>query len=60
MDPIGNGLITFVNGLQSLIGVALSPFAIAVVVAISALAWLALIEIEELDRQGGKPEVGRH
>lgn len=60
MDPIGNGLITFLNGLESLLGALASPFAIAAIVVVVSLAWLAIIELDELSRQANKPEVGRH
>ena len=60
MDPIGNGLITFLNGLWSLVHSLASPFVLAIVVVVAALCWLAVIELDELSRQATKPQVGRH
>lgn len=60
MDVLGSGLITMFNGFVALLGTLASPMALAVVVVVASLVWLALIEIEELNRQGTKPDVGRH
>lgn len=60
MDILGSGLITLLNGFLAMLGALASPIAIAVVLCAAGLGWFALLEIDELDRQGTKPEVGRH
>ena len=60
METLGNGVITMANGALTILGMAASPVAIALVALAGGLAWMALIEVEELDRQGTKPEVGLH
>lgn len=49
-----------VNGLLTIVGALASPLTIALAISAVSLAWLALIEIDELDRQGTKPEIGMH
>jgi hypothetical protein len=60
METLANGLFTLVNGLINILHFALSPFTIAAIFLGFSLLWLMLLEIDELDRQGTKPEVGRH
>lgn len=60
MDALAAGLTALVNGLIALAGVLVSPVVGSLVLGALACAWLATMEIEELDRQGTKPEVGRH
>lgn len=60
MEILGNGLITLANGALSALLSLASPLTIAGVLMGVSLLWLALMEVEELDRQGSKPEVGRH
>jgi len=60
MNTLANGLFTILNGLLNLFHFAISPFTIAAVILGFSLFWLMLLEIDELDRQGTKPEVGRH
>jgi hypothetical protein len=60
LERIGYGLVTFFNGVTGLVGALASPLTIGIVVGSLCLGWLALCEIEEMDRQGAKPEVGRH
>ena len=60
MDSLASGLITMANGLLTMLGAIASPLALALFVMGVSLTWLALIEIDELDRQGAKPEVGTH
>lgn len=60
MEILGNGLVTLANGaLGALLSLA-SPLVIAGVALAAGLIWLALIEVDELNRKGTKPEVGRH
>jgi hypothetical protein len=60
METLANGLLTLINGLFNILDFALSPFTIAAIFLGFSLLWLMLLEIDELDRQGTKPEVGRH
>lgn len=60
LDALANVLVTLANGVMSLLSAAISPVLLGIVVGIACLAWLAGIEIEELDRAGTKPMVGRH
>lgn len=60
MDILGNGLVTLANGaLTALTSIADPVILVGIAMALSLL-WLALVEVDELDRQGTKPEVGRH
>ncbi len=60
MDILASGLVVIVNGLLTMLGAIASPLTIAGVAGVAALVWLALIETDELNRQGVKPQVGRH
>ena len=60
MDILATGLVVIVNGLLTMLGAIASPLTIAGVAGVAALVWLALIEVDELNRQGVKPQVGRH
>lgn len=60
MTALGNGLVLLFNGLVSLFGFLSNGITIAVIFVFLSLAWLAFMEIEELNRQGSKPEIGRH
>ena len=60
MDALGSGLVTLVNGLLAVLGALGNPVSLALVAIGASLAWLALVRIEELDRQGTKPTVTRH
>jgi hypothetical protein len=59
-ESLANGLTATLNGLLTMIlGIADLRVVLFVAVAASAV-WLAACEIEELDRQGIKPDVVRH
>jgi hypothetical protein len=60
MSILSAGLVVIVNGLLTMLGAIASPLTIAGAAGLAALVWLALIEVDELDRQGIKPRVGRH
>lgn len=60
METLGNGLITLANGAWVLLDVVFSPVTFVVALLAAGLVWLALIEVDELDRQGTKPEIGIH
>jgi len=59
MDALANGLVTILNGLRALGGGLLTATALMTIVIAVSLAWIALIELDELNRQGTKPEIGR-
>ena len=59
MEPLANGLVTVFNGLQTLFNGLLTPVVVMGIAIGGALAWLALIELDELNRQGTKPEIER-
>lgn len=60
MEILGNGLVTLANGAWVAVTSIASPITLAIIGMAVGLLWLALIETDELDRQGTKPEVGRH
>jgi hypothetical protein len=57
---LGAGLVTVINGVFAAIGLILSPVPLALFVTAAGLWWLAGIELEELTRQGTKPEIQLH
>lgn len=59
MNVFSNGAVTLFNGFLELVGAATSPMTLVGALLGVSLLWLALIEIDELDRQGTKPEIGR-
>jgi hypothetical protein len=60
MDTLSSGLITMANGLVDLALTVVHPLVFVAAALILSMTWLALIERDELDRLGTKPEVGRH
>lgn len=60
MNLIYTSLISFLNGLFLLVSKILNPILIITLLLALSLFWISLIEIDELDRQGSKPEIGRH
>ena len=60
MEILTNGIYTLLNGLLTFLGGLASPVTIALVISAASLAWLALLECDELDRQSIKPVVGTH
>jgi len=60
MEDLTNGLITIANGAVVSISNAMSPITVIAVLMLVGLSWICLIELDEVDRQGSKPEVGRH
>jgi len=59
MDALANGLVTVANGARTLADGVLTPVALMCAVIAASLVWLALIELDELNRQGTKPEIER-
>lgn len=60
MDAVATGLIAIFNGLWTLLAAVFSPLTITILVLIACGTWLAVIEVDELDRQARKPTVMRH
>jgi hypothetical protein len=60
MDTLGAGLITIFNGLHAAVSHVMSPVVLAICVLGASLAWLAAVDLEELNHRGTKPRVGRH
>lgn len=59
MDALANGFVTVLNGLLTMLNGVLSPVAVMLLVTAASLLWISLVELDELDRQGTKPEIGR-
>lgn len=59
MEPLANGLVTVFNGLRTLFDGLLTPVALMSIAIGAALLWIALIELDEINRQGTKPEIER-
>jgi hypothetical protein len=60
MNALGTGLILMANGLLTMLHHLADKVTLVSVLSVLSLWWLATIEIEELNRQGTKPDVGRH
>jgi hypothetical protein len=60
MDALAAGFYTIANGVLSIVRTLGSPVGVALILCAVSLAWLALVEIHELDRLGTKPHVTRH
>lgn len=60
MDELASGIITLLNGIWMALTSLASPLVLAGVAMAAGLLWLALIEVDDLDRQGSKPVVERH
>jgi hypothetical protein len=60
MDALAAGLTTIFNGIRTVVDGALSPIALTVLVLGASMAWLSAVDVEELNRRGTKPRVGRH
>ena len=60
MRIFSNSLITLTNGAFDFITRLFSPVSVILILLVISLAWMALLEMDEMNRQGTKPEVGRH
>lgn len=60
MDLLAAGFTIIVNGLMHLVGAIFSPTAVLLVVTGAGLAWMAVIEIEEMNRKASKPTTPLH
>lgn len=60
MDVLSNVMLTWLNGLIAFAHTFATPITFAVVVVFAGFMAFAFTDVEELDRQGGKPVVGQH
>jgi hypothetical protein len=60
MTIFSNSLITLTNGAFDFITRLFSPVSIILILLVISLSWMALLEMDEMNRQGTKPDVGRH
>jgi hypothetical protein len=60
MQVLADGLVTLFNGCYTAVMAATTPAALFLIVSGASLAWVARIEVADLDRRASKPEVGRH
>jgi hypothetical protein len=60
MIELGNSIITLLNGFIILLNSLFTPIFILSFILFISFLWLSLIELNELDRQSTKPEIGRH
>jgi len=60
MNVLINGVTAMANGALTALHDLASPACIAMVVAGVSLAWLARIEVDEMDRQATKPTIDTH
>lgn len=58
-ELLAAGAITILNGAWTAVTAVVHPITLAVLVLGASFAWLALLEADELDRQGTKPEIAR-
>lgn len=60
MEALGAGIALVANGALSLVSQVASFNVVVGVIAAASLMWLATMEVDELNRLGAKPDVGRH
>jgi hypothetical protein len=60
MEALGTGLVLIANGALVIVRQLADFYTVVGVIAAISLWWLATMEIEELNRQGVKPDVARH
>lgn len=59
MDNLTNSIFTIVNGLTVIVDRMFTAVGFMLVICALSLAWFALLEADEVKRQGTKPVVGR-
>lgn len=60
MSDLANSLITLANGGYNLLVSLANPLVWVSLAMAAGFGWLALVEVDEVNRQGAKPVVGRH
>lgn len=59
MENLTNSIFTIVNGLTVIVDRMFTAVGFMLIVCALSLAWFALLEADEVKRQGTKPVVGR-
>lgn len=59
MENLTNSIFTIVNGLIVVVDRTFTAVGFMLVICALSLAWFALLEADEVKRQGTKPVVGR-
>jgi len=60
MEAITAGLVVILNGVFTLLGTLFTPVVGIAVLTLLGLGWLAIIEIEELNKRSSKPTTPLH
>lgn len=60
LEQLSQVLVTIANGVLAAIGAVMTLRTFLVLATIASLIWLALVEVEELDRRAYKPKIQRH
>lgn len=60
METLGNGLVMLANGAWETAGALASPLTLGLIIIIGGLAWMARLELDDVDRANSKPEIGIH
>jgi hypothetical protein len=60
MNIFSYGVITMLNGMYQVIAKFFSPLSLIILVLAISICWFFLIELDEYNRSGSKPNVGRH
>lgn len=60
METLGNGLVILGNGAWETVSALASPLTLGLVLIIGGLAWMARLELDDVDRANSKPEIGIH
>lgn len=59
METLANGFVTLTNGMLTLLSGVVTPVGLMTGIVAASWVWIALVELDELNRQGSKPEIGR-
>lgn len=60
MTLLHNTLVAIANGWYTLVDVTSLPVLLAVGALATALAWLSIVEVEDMNQMGHKPDVVQH
>ena len=60
LSTLGTGLVLIANGGMAMLHALASWMTFALVALIGSVWWLAVLEVDDLNRRGAKPEVARH
>lgn len=59
MLTFNDGIVTFLNGIFEVVSKVVSPTGIVLILLSSSLFWFFLLEVDEMNRIGSKPDVER-